>query len=71
MNLTQNLRAYNVEFVLKNFAAVDTNSNYGCTADVNYEDIRRGPIRLDIAGKAHFIDLLFLVAIRIVGKGSC
>lgn len=71
MKLTQNPRAYDVEFVLKNFAAGDTNLNYGCAAEVNYDFIRRGPIRLDIAGKDHFIDLLFLVAIRIVGEGSC
>ena len=64
MNFTQSLRAYNVEFVLKNFIAGDKNLKYGCAAEVDYEFIRRGPIRLDIAGKDHFIDLLFLTNSR-------
>ena len=68
-NLTQT--ACNVEFVLKNFIADDTKITYGCTAQVFGDYIRNGPIRLGIAGKVHFIDLLFLVVIRIIGKGSC
>jgi len=57
--------------VLKNFIADDTKTTYGCTAEVYGNFIRDGPIHLDIAGKVHFTGLLFLVAIRIIGKGSC
>ena len=68
-NLTQTF--CNVEFVLKNFTADDTNTTYGCTAEVYGDFIRDGPIDLGIAGKVHFTGLLFLVAIRTIGKESC
>lgn len=68
-NLTQTF--CNVEFVLKNFIADDTKTTYGCTAEVFGTFIRDGPIDLGIAGKVHFTGLLFLVAIRTIGKESC
>ena len=68
-NLTQT--ACNVEFVLKNFIADDTKTTYGCTAEVYGDFIRDGPIDLGIAGKVHVTGLLFLVAIRTIGKESC
>ena len=65
LNVTKTINQHgcSVHFVLQNLTWSDGDHTYGCTAIVYGDEFKKGPIRINIQGKAHF-RLLFVFSLE-------